>query len=48
MQTELMGDIAVNESEWIKLHDELRDLRDDADKINSYMLQHGRKIWKVW
>jgi hypothetical protein len=39
-------DDSVNESEWIKLHCEL-ERACDAEKINSFMIQHGHKKWDV-
>ncbi len=43
----IMGDVVVDEDEWGKLNDELRDIRDDAVKVNSFMVKHVNKKWAV-
>ncbi len=42
-----MGDVVVNEDEWIKLAFELDCVREDAAKVNSFMVKHVNKKWKV-
>ncbi len=42
-----MGDVVVDESEWWKLNDEFYDIREDAGKVNSFMVKYVNKKWKV-
>ena len=42
-----MSDVVVDKGEWVKLHNELRDIRDDAGKVNSFMVKHASTIWEV-
>ncbi len=42
-----MGDKIVVEREWKKLHNELRDIRDDAGKVDSFMVKHVNTKWEV-
>jgi hypothetical protein len=42
-----MGDVVVDESEWWKLHKELRDIRDDAGMVNSFMVNYVNTKWEV-
>jgi hypothetical protein len=42
-----MGDVVVGEDEWVKLHMELSDILKDAEKVNSFMVKHVNKKWKV-
>jgi hypothetical protein len=46
-QTAHMGDVLVNEVEWVKLACELYDIRDDAGKVNSFMVKHVNTKWEV-
>ena len=46
-QTADMGDVVVDESEWWKLHKELRDIRDDAGMVNSFMVNYVNTKWEV-
>ncbi len=42
-----MSDVVVDEDEWKKLHSELGGIREDAGKINSFMVKHVNTKWKV-
>ncbi len=46
-QTAQMGDVVVNEGEWIQLHNELCDIIEDAGKVNSFMVKHVNTKWEV-
>ncbi len=46
-QTAHMGDVVVDEDEWVKLHHELGGIREDAGKVNSFMVKHVNTKWKV-
>jgi hypothetical protein len=35
-----MGDVVVAEEEWWKLNSELERIREDAGKVNSFMVKH--------
>ncbi len=47
MQTAHMGDVVVNEGEWVKLNYELYRIRKDAGKVNSFMVKHVSTKWEV-
>jgi hypothetical protein len=38
-----MGDVVVDWSKWWKLHCELYRIREDAGKVNSFMVKHVNK-----
>jgi hypothetical protein len=42
-----MGDVVVDEGEWFKLHEELSAIREDAGKVNSFMVKHVNTKWKA-
>jgi hypothetical protein len=44
-----MGDVVVDEDEWVKLHMLLYDISEDAEKVNSFMIKHVNTKWvKCW
>jgi hypothetical protein len=42
-----MGDVVVNEGVWKRLNNELYDIREDAGKVNSFMVKHVNTKWEV-
>ncbi len=46
-QTAHMGDVVVDEDEWLKLSSELYGIREDTGKVNSFMAKHVNKKWEV-
>ncbi len=46
-QTAHMGDVVVDESEWVKLHRELYDIVADARAVKSFMVKHVNTKWEV-
>jgi hypothetical protein len=42
-----MSDVVVNELEWVKLNEYLNAIREDAEKINSFMAKHVNTKYKV-
>ncbi len=42
-----MGDVDVDEDEWLKLDNELYDIREDAGAVNSFMVKHVNTKWEV-
>ncbi len=42
-----MGDKVLNVDEWLKLSDELRGIREDAGKVNSFMAKRVNTKWDV-
>ncbi len=42
-----MGDVVVDKSKWWKFCEELRDIREDAGKVNSFMVKHVNTKWEV-
>jgi hypothetical protein len=46
-QTAHMSDVVVDWAEWVKLHNELERIRDDAGKVNLFMVKHASTKYKV-
>ncbi len=42
-----MGDVVVNGNEWEKLDYELWGIREDAGKVDSFMVKHVNTTWEV-
>jgi hypothetical protein len=42
-----MGDVLVNKDEWLMLAIELSSFREDAGKVNSFMVKHVNTKWGV-
>ncbi len=42
-----MSDVVVDGDEWEKLRYELSDIREDAAKVNSFMVKHVNTKWEV-
>ncbi len=42
-----MGDVVVDEGEWVKLNDELAGIREDAGKVGSFMALHTNTKYTV-
>ena len=42
-----MSDVVVDHKEWRKLDFELQRIRNDAGKVNSFMVKHVNTKWEV-